>query len=183
MRAHAYTTSLPPPTLAAHSTSARRGSYDEREAYLYMCRAALEFLKESGMQPDVLQLHDWHAAATALLYWECYHNEGLSKPKVRLGWGGGKGALGWRECAAALGLPPQRGAVRAQGAIGAEKGGKGLSELKARLGRRRGLAAGALPGKMGGRKYLSVAKHCRPPHTIHPGLTARDRRHLPYLRA
>uniref|UniRef100_A0A7R9YVB8 Starch synthase, chloroplastic/amyloplastic n=1 Tax=Chlamydomonas euryale TaxID=1486919 RepID=A0A7R9YVB8_9CHLO len=60
------------------------GSYDEREAYLYMCRAALEFLKESGMQPDVLQLHDWHAAATALLYWECYHNEGLSKPKVML---------------------------------------------------------------------------------------------------
>ncbi|KAG1664077.1 hypothetical protein FOA52_011434 [Chlamydomonas sp. UWO 241] len=60
------------------------GSYDEREAYLYLCRASLEFLKLSGMKPDVLQLHDWHAAAAAMLYWDCYHNDGLPSPKIML---------------------------------------------------------------------------------------------------
>jgi glycogen synthase len=47
-------------------------------------RACLEFLKQSGQQPHVLQLHDWHAAAAALLYWECYHSDGLWKPRVML---------------------------------------------------------------------------------------------------
>lgn len=38
----------------------------------------------SGQQPSILQLHDWHAAAAALLYWECYHHSGLYKPRVML---------------------------------------------------------------------------------------------------
>ena len=60
------------------------GSYNELEAYLYLCRASLEFLKVSGQQPTILQLHDWHAAAAALLYWEAYHHAGLYKPRVML---------------------------------------------------------------------------------------------------
>mmetsp|Transcript_9372 Transcript_9372/g.23219 ORF Transcript_9372/g.23219 Transcript_9372/m.23219 type:complete len:657 (-) Transcript_9372:563-2533(-) len=60
------------------------GSYDEREAYLYMCRAALEFLKVSGQQPHIIQVHDWHAAAVPLLYWDYYHAEGLHRPRVVL---------------------------------------------------------------------------------------------------
>lgn len=36
------------------------------------------------MQPHILQLHDWHAAAAALLYWECYHGAGLWRPRVVL---------------------------------------------------------------------------------------------------
>ena len=47
-----------------------RGSYDEREAYLYLCRAALEYLRASQQQPHIIQVHDWHAAATPLIYWE-----------------------------------------------------------------------------------------------------------------
>ena len=47
-------------------------------------RASLEFLKASGMQPHILQLHDWHAAAAALLFWECYHGAGLWRPRMVL---------------------------------------------------------------------------------------------------
>ncbi|KAL6751578.1 soluble starch synthase [Haematococcus lacustris] len=61
-----------------------RGSYDEREAYLYMCRASLEFLKCSQQQPHIIQVHDWHAAAVPLLYWEAYHAEGLWRPRIVL---------------------------------------------------------------------------------------------------
>jgi len=60
------------------------GSYNEMEAYLYLCRACLEYLHVSGQQPHVLQLHDWHAAAAALLYWAVYHETGLWRPRVVL---------------------------------------------------------------------------------------------------
>jgi glycogen synthase len=33
-------------------------------------RAALEFLRVSGQQPHILQVHDWHTAALPMLYWE-----------------------------------------------------------------------------------------------------------------
>ena len=36
------------------------------------------------MQPHILQLHDWHAAAAALLFWECYHGAGLWRPRMVL---------------------------------------------------------------------------------------------------
>ena len=38
-------------------------------------RACLEFLKVSGQQPHVLQLHDWHAAAASMLFWEIYQSQ------------------------------------------------------------------------------------------------------------
>lgn len=60
------------------------GAYNEMEAYLYFCRASLEYLRVSGQQPHVLQLHDWHAAAVSMLYWERYNNEGLWRPRVVL---------------------------------------------------------------------------------------------------
>ena len=57
---------------------------DSRNTDLYLCRASLEFLKASGLQPHILQLHDWHAAAASMLYWQCYHNEGLWRPRIML---------------------------------------------------------------------------------------------------
>jgi len=60
------------------------GSYNEIEAYLYFCRACLEFLKQTNRQPNVLHLHEWQASAAALLYWEIYHTEGLPKPRLML---------------------------------------------------------------------------------------------------
>ncbi|KAF5835110.1 soluble starch synthase [Dunaliella salina] len=59
------------------------GSYDDREAYLYMCRAALELLQITGQQPHIIQVHDWHAAATSMLYWEVYNKGGsLWRPRM-----------------------------------------------------------------------------------------------------
>jgi starch synthase len=60
------------------------GSYNETEAYLYFCRAGLEFLKVSGRQPDIIHLHEWQTSAAAMLYWEIYNKEGLHKPRVVL---------------------------------------------------------------------------------------------------
>mgnify|MGYP002037930316 CR=1 FL=1 len=60
------------------------GGYDEREAYLFFCRASLELLRESMRQPDVIHLHEWHTCAAALLYWDMYHEMGLDKQKLML---------------------------------------------------------------------------------------------------
>ncbi|EFJ39907.1 hypothetical protein VOLCADRAFT_108446 [Volvox carteri f. nagariensis] len=59
------------------------GSYNEMEAYLYFCRACLEYLRASNQHPNILQLHDWHAAAAAMLYWEVYNN-GASYSRTRI---------------------------------------------------------------------------------------------------
>eukprot|EP01025_Chloroclados_australasicus_P023810 TRINITY_DN24023_c0_g4_i1.p2 TRINITY_DN24023_c0_g4~~TRINITY_DN24023_c0_g4_i1.p2 ORF type:complete len:665 (-),score=105.58 TRINITY_DN24023_c0_g4_i1:1424-3418(-) len=60
------------------------GSYNETEAYLYFCRAALQFLLATNRQPQVLHLHEWQTAAAALLYWERLHQDGLQRPRVIL---------------------------------------------------------------------------------------------------
>ncbi|GLC45319.1 hypothetical protein PLESTB_000309300 [Pleodorina starrii] len=59
------------------------GSYNEMEAYLYFCRACLEYLRASNQHPHVLQLHDWHSAAAALLFWEAY-NPGAAWSRTRV---------------------------------------------------------------------------------------------------
>ncbi|GIM11576.1 hypothetical protein Vretimale_15059 [Volvox reticuliferus] len=59
------------------------GSYNEMEAYLYFCRACLEYLRVSNQHPHILQLHDWHAAAAALLFWEVY-NPGATSSRTRV---------------------------------------------------------------------------------------------------
>ena len=44
------------------------GSYNEAEAYLYFSRACLEYLRQSGRQPDVVHVHEWqvrHVCAAA----------------------------------------------------------------------------------------------------------------------
>ncbi|GFR45977.1 hypothetical protein Agub_g7449, partial [Astrephomene gubernaculifera] len=60
------------------------GSYNEMEAYLYFCRACLEFLRHSHQQPHILQLHDWHTAAAAMLYWQEYDSGGAGRTRVVL---------------------------------------------------------------------------------------------------
>ena len=61
--------SLPHSTLrgfqaAMNSTSHKRPSLP--------LRAALEYLSVSGRQPDVIHLHEWQAAAAAMLFWDVY---------------------------------------------------------------------------------------------------------------
>jgi len=61
------------------------GSYNELEAYLYFCRASLEFLKISRRQPDIIHVHEWQCSSVAMLYWDLYFKEGVLKsPKVML---------------------------------------------------------------------------------------------------
>lgn len=36
------------------------------------------------MQPHIVQVHDWHAAAVPLIYWEAYHGDGLWRPRMVL---------------------------------------------------------------------------------------------------
>ena len=50
------------------------GSYNELEAYLFFCRATLEVLAQTGREPAIIHLHDWHTSAVAMLYWEVYHS-------------------------------------------------------------------------------------------------------------
>ncbi|KAK3279313.1 hypothetical protein CYMTET_12794, partial [Cymbomonas tetramitiformis] len=58
------------------------GSYNELEAYLYFSRAALEYMLKSGRQPDIIHTHDWHTAATGMLYWDVYNPMGLWRPQL-----------------------------------------------------------------------------------------------------
>lgn len=48
------------------------GSYNEAEAYLYFCRAAMEFVVRSGRRPDIIHAHEWQSAAVPMLFWELY---------------------------------------------------------------------------------------------------------------
>lgn len=51
------------------------GSYNEGEAYLYFCRAALEYLVHSGRQPDIIHAHEWQASAVPMLFWDYFSNK------------------------------------------------------------------------------------------------------------
>ena len=55
---------------------------EDNAKFDYFCKAALEFLLQSGRQPDIIHCHDWSSAATARAYWQDYHHYGLWKPKV-----------------------------------------------------------------------------------------------------
>lgn len=48
------------------------GSYNETQAYLMFCRAALEYMAQSGMQPNIIHTHEWQGAAVSMLFWELY---------------------------------------------------------------------------------------------------------------
>jgi starch synthase len=52
------------------------GSYNEAEAYLYFCRAALEFLRLAGRRPDVVHAHEWQCGAVPVLFWEAGYGAG-----------------------------------------------------------------------------------------------------------
>ena len=60
------------------------GGYDEREAYIFFCRAALELLRVSERHPDVIHMHEWHTCALALMYWDMYYDMGLNRSKIVL---------------------------------------------------------------------------------------------------
>jgi len=58
------------------------GRYDDPVRFDFFCKASLEFLLQTGRQPDILHCHDWSSAEVAKAYWQDYHSYGLAKPKV-----------------------------------------------------------------------------------------------------
>jgi starch synthase len=58
------------------------GRNDDAARFNFFCNAALEFLLRTSRQPDILHCHDWSSAEVARAYWEHYHHNGLTKPKV-----------------------------------------------------------------------------------------------------
>ena len=58
------------------------GCEDDLERYLYFSRAALEFLYQKQIHPDIIHLHDWQTAAVAPLYQDIYKPLGYKKPKT-----------------------------------------------------------------------------------------------------
>jgi starch synthase len=51
------------------------------ERFGFFSRAALEFLLQSGRQPDIVHCHDWQTAPVAKAYWDDYNPYGLSNPR------------------------------------------------------------------------------------------------------
>ncbi|XP_047307945.1 glycogen synthase-like [Impatiens glandulifera] len=60
------------------------GSYDELEAYLFFSRACLEWMQVTGMQPDIIHIHEWQTSVLSLLYWDMYNHLSLKKPRILL---------------------------------------------------------------------------------------------------
>ena len=52
-----------------HLTQPPTQRYDDEVRFDFFCRAALEFLLQTGRQPDVLHCHDWQTAHLAKAYW------------------------------------------------------------------------------------------------------------------
>lgn len=57
------------------------GLADDLQRFLYFSRAALEFLVQKKMRPDIVHIHDWPTACIAPLLQTGYHDLGLT-PKV-----------------------------------------------------------------------------------------------------
>lgn len=65
------------------------GAYNEAEAYLYFCRACLDFLDRAVRDgrrppPTALHIHDWQACAAGMLYWHAYATGPLAGARVVL---------------------------------------------------------------------------------------------------
>ncbi|CAI0628183.1 unnamed protein product [Linum tenue] len=60
------------------------GCYNELEAYLFFSRACLEWMQVTGIQPDIIHVHEWQTGALPLLYWDMYHHLSLKKPRIVL---------------------------------------------------------------------------------------------------
>ncbi|KAJ4709151.1 Starch synthase, chloroplastic/amyloplastic [Melia azedarach] len=60
------------------------GSYNELEAYLFFSRACLEWMQVTGVQADIIHVHEWQTGVIPLLYWDMYQNLSLKKPRIVL---------------------------------------------------------------------------------------------------
>ncbi|KAM7264050.1 hypothetical protein ACFE04_001733 [Oxalis oulophora] len=64
------------------STGCIYGCKNDGQRFDFFCHAALEFLFQSGFQPDILHCHDWSSAPVAWFLKDNYMSTGLSKARV-----------------------------------------------------------------------------------------------------
>lgn len=55
---------------------------DDFRRFTYFCRAAMEFMLQSGKRPDIIHSHDWQTAVVAPLYWDIYVPLGLDSARL-----------------------------------------------------------------------------------------------------
>ncbi|GBG67829.1 hypothetical protein CBR_g950 [Chara braunii] len=58
------------------------GRNDDAQRFGFFCNAALEFLLQSGRNPDIIHCHDWSSAPVAWLYQEQYKEHGLNNSRI-----------------------------------------------------------------------------------------------------
>ena len=54
----------------------------DSERFGFFSKAALEFMLQSGRQPDIIHCHDWSAALVAKSYWDDYNQYGLPHSSI-----------------------------------------------------------------------------------------------------
>lgn len=55
---------------------------NDGDRFGFFCHAALEFLLQTGVHPDILHCHDWSSAPVAWLFKEHYRHYGMSNARV-----------------------------------------------------------------------------------------------------
>jgi starch synthase len=65
-----------------------RGSYygddDDVLRFAFFCKAAMEFMLQSGKRPDVIHCHDWQTSLVPVLLYEQYQHLGMGQQRVCL---------------------------------------------------------------------------------------------------
>ncbi len=58
------------------------GCEDDIDRFIYFSKACMELMKQRGLKPHVLHLHDWHTALMAPLYKDMYREIGTNGLKI-----------------------------------------------------------------------------------------------------
>jgi starch synthase len=58
------------------------GHADDDQRFAFFCRAALEFMFQSGKHPDIIHCHDWQTGLVPVLLFELYQSLGVTHPRV-----------------------------------------------------------------------------------------------------
>ncbi|KAG8634365.1 hypothetical protein MANES_17G038908v8 [Manihot esculenta] len=70
------------PVNGMFSTGCIYGCRNDSERFGFFCHAALEFLLQNELHPDIIHCHDWSSAPVAWLFKDHYMDYGLSKARV-----------------------------------------------------------------------------------------------------
>jgi starch synthase len=58
------------------------GQQDDDQRFAFFCKAAMEFMLQSGKRPDIIHCHDWQTGLVPVLLYEMYKQAGMTHPRV-----------------------------------------------------------------------------------------------------